>query len=228
MLLLILSVLSLTFRVFDLKGTIMALFVGIFVTFLGSIEWLILMLIFVIVSFIATKAWFRKKAEMHLQEGKSGERKTSNVAYAASVGLFITLIHGIDPILSFHLFELFAVSFSVITADTFASEIGVLDRKVWLITNFRRVQRGINGGISVTGELASVMGGLVIGISYSVLQFHALNFIPILFITAAGFVGCQIDSVLGSVFENRGKLNKGQVNALASFITVAASAIISI
>ncbi|MGC8609325.1 MAG: DUF92 domain-containing protein [Thermoplasmata archaeon] len=228
LLLLILAILSLTFKVFDFKGTMMALFVGVFVTFLGSLEWLILMLVFVVASFIATKAWFRKKASMHLQEGKGGERKTSNVAYAAVVGLLITLIHGFEPMFSAHLFELFAISFSVIAADTFASEIGVLDSRVWLITNFKRVKRGINGGVSVTGEFAALLGGFVMGISYSILAFHSLNLLPIIYVAVAGFVGCQIDSLLGSLFENRGKLNKGQVNLLASFITVAAYAAISV
>ena len=30
-----------------------------------------------------------------------------------------------------------------------------------------------------------------------------------------GFLGCQIDSLLGALFENRGLLTKGGVNALA-------------
>ncbi|MEC7703968.1 MAG: hypothetical protein VX906_01855, partial [Candidatus Thermoplasmatota archaeon] len=34
-------------------------------------------------------------------------------------------------------------------------------------------------------------------------------------ITVIGFVGCQIDSLLAALFENRGWIGKGTVNALA-------------
>ncbi len=34
-------------------------------------------------------------------------------------------------------------------------------------------------------------------------------------VAGLGFLGCQIDSVLGAVLENRGFLTKGSVNALS-------------
>jgi uncharacterized membrane protein len=40
-------------------------------------------------------------------------------------------------------------------------------------------------------------------------------------ITLLGFTGCQVDSLLGSLFENRGKMSKGQVNAFSTLIAVA-------
>ncbi|WP_297217794.1 TIGR00297 family protein [Thermoplasma sp.] len=219
-----LFVISLKLNVLDLKGSLAALFIGAIVSFLGSIYWLILMLIFVASSFLATKAFFRRKVTMKLQEGQHGERRISNVAYAALVGILITLIYGIYPHMQNYFFELFAISFAVINSDTFASEIGVIDQKVYMITNFRRVTPGVNGGISLTGEMAAILGSLIIAFSYSIFAYHGINVTKIAEVTAAGFIGCQIDSLLGAVFENRGKLNKGQVNFLSSFLTVVASA----
>jgi uncharacterized membrane protein len=40
-------------------------------------------------------------------------------------------------------------------------------------------------------------------------------------VAGLGFLGCQIDSVLGAVLENRGLLNKGSVNALSIIAGVA-------
>ena len=40
-------------------------------------------------------------------------------------------------------------------------------------------------------------------------------------VAGLGFLGCQIDSVLGAVFENRGFLTKGSVNALSIIAGVA-------
>ena len=40
-------------------------------------------------------------------------------------------------------------------------------------------------------------------------------------VAGLGFLGCQIDSVLGAVLENRGFLTKGSVNALSIVAGVA-------
>ena len=37
----------------------------------------------------------------------------------------------------------------------------------------------------------------------------------VLSISLIGFIGCQIDSLLGAVLENRGYIGKGMVNTLA-------------
>jgi len=214
-----LFVLSLVFNVFDLKGTIAALIVGIIITFAGSIYWLILMLIFAATAFMATKYRIQQKAKMKLQEGRDGERHASNVIYAALIGLIIAVFN-VFKVYNLPYFELFSISFAPVNADTFASEIGVFDKNVRLITNFKKIVPGINGGISLLGELAAVFGAFIIAFSYSVLNFHNINIISILIITFLGFLGCQFDSILGAVFENKNKMTKGQVNAASTLMAV--------
>ncbi|KPV46456.1 MULTISPECIES: DUF92 domain-containing protein [Acidiplasma] len=214
-----LFVLSLVFNVFDLKGTIAALIVGIIITFAGSIYWLILMLIFAATAFMATKYRIQQKAKMKLQEGRDGERHASNVIYAALIGLIIAVFN-VFKVYNLPYFELFSISFASVNADTFASEIGVFDKNVRLITNFKKIVPGINGGISLLGELAAVFGAFIIAFSYSVLNFHNINIISILIITFLGFLGCQFDSILGAVFENKNKMTKGQVNAASTLMAV--------
>lgn len=211
-----------------MKGSLAALFVGLVVSFLGSIRWLILLLIFAIFSHIATKAFFRLKEAHRLQEGEKGERKMSNVFYAGVTGLIIaalnlTNIIGYYPY--FHYFELFAISLSVISADTFASEIGVVDRNVYMITTMKRTTPGINGGISLIGQLAALLGAAIVGVSYGLLTVGGFNLVQVLVVTIIGFAGCQMDSLLGALFENRGKLSKGEVNFMASFFGVILGAI---
>ncbi len=55
----------------------------------------------------------------------------------------------------------------MVNADTFASEIGVIDRNVYMITNFKRTVPGVNGGVSLTGEMAALGGSLIVGIATS-------------------------------------------------------------
>ncbi|MEM0140220.1 MAG: DUF92 domain-containing protein [Ferroplasma sp.] len=217
--LLLLFVFSLKFHVFDLKGTIAALIVGVIVVILGSIFWLILMLIFAISAQIATKYRIKEKSAKKLQEGVNGERHASNVIYAALIGIAIAILNAVK-LHNYPYFLIFGVSFASVNADTFASEIGVFDQNVHFITNLRKTTPGVNGGISLLGEIAAVLGALIIGISYAVLKIHSFSIISIGVITLLGFMGCQLDSVLGALFENRGKMSKGQVNAYSTLAVV--------
>ena len=61
--------------------------------------------------------------------------------------------------------------FACCNADTWASEVGTLStNKPFLITNFRRVPYGTNGGVSFLGCLMSFLGGMVIGFGVFVLD----------------------------------------------------------
>lgn len=55
--------------------------------------------------------------------------------------------------------------FACCLGDTLASELGILSMgRPWLVTTFRRVPPGTNGGMSVGGTLASILGGAVVGV----------------------------------------------------------------
>jgi uncharacterized protein (TIGR00297 family) len=187
------------------------------------------MLIFAVSSFIVTRMWFSYKKNLQEQEGKHGERGVSNVFYAGLVGVIIALASALSNyyhLTGIHFFELFAISFAVITSDTFASEIGVIDPNVRLITNMQKVSPGTNGGISVTGTIASIIGALIIGISFSLLAYEHFILYKILFVTVMGFAGNLADSVLGATLERGGKITKGGVNLYSSLFAVVISIIV--
>ncbi|EQD40438.1 membrane protein containing DUF92, transmembrane [mine drainage metagenome] len=154
-----------------------------------------------------------------MQEGDNGERRIKNVLYAGVIGGLIAIFH-FAILFQLSYFEFFAISFAVVMSDTFASEIGVLDKKVFMITTFSRTTRGINGGISLLGEFAAFIGSFLIGLSYVILKLGNMSIFSPILIIIMGFIGCQIDSVLGALFENKGKLSKGQVNLLSIIITI--------
>ena len=115
----------------------------------------------------------------------------------------------------------YSVSFASVNADTFASEIGVFDRNVYMITGLKKTTPGVNGGVSLLGEGTALLGSFIIALSYIILDFHNFNIVLLMLITVLGFIGCQVDSLLGALFENRGKMSKGQVNALSTLLAVA-------
>ena len=207
-------------RILDAKGIIAAALLGFLVGCLGHWTWLLLLLAFLLSSHVATKWRFDEKAALGLSESSDGHRGWINVA--ANGGM-----PAIVAILAFALDEwenglwMFGASVAVATSDTWASEIGSLDNRVRMITTMKPCKAGVNGGFSPNGQLAAASGGLLIGLCSlvaGIIMFKdsvtdtAMN---AAMVAGIGFLGCQIDSVLGAVLENRGFLTKGSVNAIS-------------
>ncbi len=97
----------------------------------------------------------------------------------------------------------FAGAIAAATADTWATELGVLSRqKPRLITTGKPVPRGTSGGISVFGTLAAVTGALFIGGLVFLLGI-AENAAAQVAIGGAvgGVAGAIADSVLGATVQ---------------------------
>ncbi|MED6149128.1 hypothetical protein PIB30_059535 [Stylosanthes scabra] len=104
--------------------------------------------------------------------------------------------------------------YSCCNGDTWSSELGILsDDQPRLITTFKPVKKGTNGGVTKAGLLAAAAAGSVIGISFVLLGFMTttcssgvalkqLLVIPIA--TLAGLVGSVIDSLLGATLQFTG------------------------
>jgi len=99
-------------------------------------------------------------------------------------------------------------------SDTVSSEIGMLSKKKpRLITNFKEVNAGTDGGITPIGLIAGIIGAAIIAGIYFYLTSNSTLF---LILIIAGFVGSLVDSYLGAIFERKGQLNNTQVNFFAS------------
>jgi len=217
---------SLRANILDKQGVIAAALLGLFVGFLGHWTWLLLLLCFLLSSHIATKWRFEEKTERGLNESSDGHRGWVNVAanggMPALVALLTFLVNDWESGL-----WMFAAAVAVATSDTWASEIGCLDHRVRMITTLKPCEAGVNGGFSPNGQLAAAAGGLLIGASAlvaSLVMFSTTISDQIVIagiVAGLGFLGCQIDSILGAVLENRGFLTKGSVNALSIIAGVA-------
>ena len=118
-----------------------------------------------------------------------------------------------------YLWALYLSHYACATADTWASEVGVLSyEQPVLITSLllfrvKKVPHGTNGGVSKAGTIASIAGGLVIGLAFFLSSF-ALGITTIYNATRqpdqggmillgglAGFLGSTIDSLLGATLQ---------------------------
>lgn len=109
---------------------------------------------------------------------------------------------------------------SAALADTLSSEIGLLSKtKPRLITSFVEVEPGTDGGITFLGLVASLFGGLAIGLVHFAF-FHNIAFAAI--VVLCGVAGSIADSIIGAVFERKNLVSNDMVNFLA---TIAGAAI---
>ncbi len=109
-------------------------------------------------------------------------------------------------------------------SDTLSSEIGYLSsKKPRMITTFRKVEKGIDGGITFLGTAAAALGALITAMFFWFVNTIGVNLVYttkiIIVVAVCGLVGSLIDSIIGGLFETKGYLNNSQTNFLATFIT---------
>ncbi len=113
------------------------------------------------------------------------------------------------------------------TGDTLASEIGTTAHsQPIMITTLKAVQAGVDGAVTILGELAAIMGSMVIGILAVIFGLVDNAFMVILITTAGGFFGTNVDSLLGATLQKRGLLSNSGVNFVATFAGAAISGIL--
>jgi uncharacterized protein (TIGR00297 family) len=107
------------------------------------------------------------------------------------------------------------ISIASCNSDTWASEIGVLSKgKTYSILTFKEVEKGISGGVSKLGTMASFLGALFIGVSFvflygsSPLFNNSKIWMYFSVITLGGFIGCLIDSYMGILVQAKYKGEK--------------------
>jgi len=214
-------------RMLDASGLIAAMAVGLVVSLMGHWTWLAIMVIFLVLGSIATRWKFEEKRALSIHESNEGVRGWKNVLANGAAPSIVAILSWLGD--GDWYFLGMACCASVALSDTLASEIGSLDPRTRSIINLEAVPPGTNGGMSPTGTFAALSGSLIIAtvtalmIPYSHDGFHhdatlladsrGLAFV---LITIVGWIGCQVDSVLGALLENKGYIGKHSVNFLAT------------
>jgi uncharacterized protein (TIGR00297 family) len=180
-----------------------------------------LMAVFLL-TYAATRIGRAKKEKLGTAEAKRGRNAPQVAANLGAAALVaqptLWRIIGLNPfpfLLSFVAFSALAEA----AADTVSSEIGqVLGGRPRMITNFRRVEPGTDGGITLAGTSAGIAAAAAVGIT----GFGFLGASPNetassgLGLAVAGTFGLLFDSLLGATLERRGLLNNDAVNFLST------------
>jgi uncharacterized protein (TIGR00297 family) len=202
-------------RTADLSGLFSAALVGIILLVFAAPQgpqWFLIMLAFFILGSAATKYKFEYKKRIGVEQGKGGARGYRNVFANGIVAAAAAVLFGVFQQPLFVVMYVGCVATAA--ADTLASEIGVTGGIPRLITTFRQVPIGTNGGITVTGEIVALLGGFVVSVVAMLLNVITPQMMVIC--TLTGFVGTNIDSVIGATLENKGFLGNAGTNLLAT------------
>jgi uncharacterized protein (TIGR00297 family) len=190
-------------RSLNRSGAFAATFVGTVIFGMGGLPWAILLLTFFVTSSGLSRAFRKRKAGLNEKFSKGHERDAGQVLGNGGLATFFAALHAFYPE-SILPWIGFAASLAAVNADTWATELGVLNpTPPRMITDLRRhVEKGTSGGVSLFGTLASLLGSVVIalpGVWLSPAGMLSTN--DFLLITAAGLAGSLFDSVLGATVQ---------------------------
>ncbi len=187
------------------SGVLGAIVVGTIVFAAGGRLWAILLIAFFLTSSALSHYKSRVKEPLAEKFQKGHRRDLGQVLANGGWGALIALGYAVSP--QPILFFAFVGAMATVTADTWATELGVLSAPPpRLITNGRAVSIGTSGGITLFGTFVAFCGaafiGIIAAVTRSQLPTPNLSNLSILLVSAfSGFFGSLFDSFLGATVQ---------------------------
>jgi uncharacterized protein (TIGR00297 family) len=182
------------------SGAWAAVLTGGLVFGLGGFPWAAVLLVFFISSSALSRLFSGRKAGVGEKFAKGSRRDWGQVLANGGLGALLAIAFGLLPGESWP-WVAFIGAMAAVTADTWATEVGVLSASPpRLITSGKVVERGTSGGVTPLGYLAVAGGALMIGVTAAI--FQPTN--PLALIAAAvlaGLAGSSADSLLGATIQ---------------------------
>ena len=180
------------------SGAAAAVIAGLCVTLPLGFGGLFLLLCFYVSSNLLGK--LRKhlqKADTAFAEKKGSCRDWVQVAANGLPAAVAAVLWG----MTFHTLPavLFGAALAEATSDTWAGEVGRLSHRAPVsLRTGKPVVQGVSGGVTLLGTAASLAASLLIALLWALCFPGAFSLSGVLVITAAGFLGCLADSLLGA------------------------------
>ncbi|MDI3506863.1 MAG: hypothetical protein PWQ46_575 [Methanomicrobiaceae archaeon] len=200
-------------RVADISGLFSGAMIGIILIVFADVRWFLIMLTFFIIGAAATRYCYADKERFGVAQEHGGVRGYFNVFANGLVATGGAILYGITGNPAFA--ALFMSSVASAAADTAASEIGVTGKTPYLITTFKPVPRGTNGGVTLRGEVAAILASIIVAAVALVMGVADPKLAIVTVI--AGFIGTNVDSVVGATLENSGRIGNSGTNLTATF-----------
>ena len=189
-------------RVLTASGVFAATILGGVVFGFAGLPWAILLMVFFASSSVLSRLFENRKLSMIKIFAKGGRRDLAQVAANGGVPALIVVGMALGLISSSTAWLAFAASLATVNADTWATELGVLDpSNPRLITTGRKVPRGTSGGVSFFGSLAALGGALLIALLAGLFLKSPTLILVTSVLAIIGLVGSYVDSWLGATVQ---------------------------
>jgi uncharacterized protein (TIGR00297 family) len=196
------------------SGAISGFLLGVAVYLGYGYKSFLLMFTFFLVGSAATRLGYARKAARGVAEKRGGARSWREALANSLAGAFFSIL-----VITTHHEGAFLIAliaaFAEAAGDTVSSEIGqCISPRAYLITTFRPVPAGQNGGVSVGGSVAGFLASaLIVAVGYGMGLCGRGGAALAL---SGAVAGNLLDSVLGATLERRGLVTNGIVNFAAS------------
>lgn len=193
------SAISFKKKALDVAGIIIANVVGLVIFYLGGLNYFFLAVLFFVVAEASTRFSAKRTKISH-------ERRTTGNIFGNSCVAVIALAMNVHIA--------FFGALAAALADTLSSEFGMLSKKKpVLLTTFKEVEPGTDGGVTALGTWSSLLGAAIIASIHFAWNGNAFLFGVLVL---AGAFGSMVDSFFGAVFERHKILGNTEVNFLGS------------
>jgi uncharacterized protein (TIGR00297 family) len=194
----LIAVSSYHFKFLSASGSVAVFILASIIYGLGGLQWTVPILTFFILSSLLSNAGKKRKSKFEHIFEKTSTRDLGQVAANGGIAGMLMLAQYISPENNFY--PAYLGTIAAVTADTWGTEIGIwVGGKTILLSLFKVVEPGTNGGISLAGFIGSTIGAFVISIS----AFPWVMTNKTVFIAAfAGIAGSLLDSILGGTMQS--------------------------
>jgi uncharacterized protein (TIGR00297 family) len=201
------------------SGAIAAFVVGTLVFGFGGWRGGLLLVTFFATSSMLTRWHAQRKRHPEHRAGRSAGQVIANGLVASILAVWFAIAPSPEVLTAF------AGAIAAATADTWATEVGLLSPSLpRLITTWRRVAHGTSGGVTLLGIAAGAVGASLIARLGQTLFGTSHDLV---WIAAMGAM--FIDSLLGATLEGRIPLfNNNAVNFLATLSGAALTALMMV
>lgn len=179
------------------KALFLAWSCSLIITFCGGVVSFAILAATFVFTVVAGKIKKSRRAVEKKVNAKSGSRDAMQIFCNVGTGTILLLLSCLleQPQLKLAYVAVMAASL----ADSLASELGILSKADPVdICTMKKTQRGLSGGVTLWGFVSSLLGAALIAAVYAI---GTPNWKQILFITACGFGGALLDSILGSLLQ---------------------------
>jgi uncharacterized protein (TIGR00297 family) len=182
------------------SGALAAALTGGLIFGLGGLSWAVLLLAFFISSSLLSRLFARRKSTLSEKFSKGSQRDWGQVMANGGLGALLAVAQALYPGEVWPWIA-FAGAMAAVNADTWATELGVLNpTPPRLITNGRAVERGTSGAVSLGGSLAALGGAGLVAVLAALFSGPAAG-VMLLAGTLGGVAGSFFDSWLGATIQ---------------------------